>query len=63
MDEDPVGSFDFWPARSGTFSLDPDPDPTCNNGFIKLYSSWEQNKDQNQQIQVQNDRIRIFFFS
>ena len=22
------------------FSLDPDPDPTCNNGFIKLFSSW-----------------------
>ena len=21
------------------FSLDPDPDPTCNNGFIKLFSS------------------------
>ena len=22
------------------FSLDPDPGPTCNNGFIKLFSSW-----------------------
>ena len=21
------------------FSMDPDPDPTCNNGFIKLFSS------------------------
>ena len=37
-DEDPGGSVDFWPAGSGTFSLDPDPDYTCNNGFIKLFS-------------------------
>ena len=38
-DLDPVGSVDFWPAvsGSGTFSTDPDPDPTGNNGFIKLF--------------------------
>ena len=29
-DLDPVESVDFGP---------PDPDPTCNNGFIKLFSS------------------------
>ena len=30
------------------FSLDPDPDldPTCNNGFTKLFSSWT-NMNQN----------------
>ena len=33
-DPDPVGSVDFWPAGSGTFS--PDPDPTCNNGYKKI---------------------------
>ena len=40
-DPDPVGSFDFWPAGSGPdpvlFSADPD--PTCKNGCIKLFSS------------------------
>ena len=34
------GSGDFWPSGPVLFSLDPDPDPTCNNGFIKLFSSW-----------------------
>ena len=37
------GSGDFWPAGSGTFFL-LDPDPTCNNGFIKLFSSWTKYK-------------------
>ena len=33
------------------FSTDPDPDPTCNNGYIKLFSL-EQNINQNHQIQA-----------
>ena len=36
-DPDPVGSGDFWPSGSGTFSTDPD--PNCNDGFIKKISS------------------------
>ena len=39
-DEDPaaVESIYFWPNGFGSinFSLDPDPDPTCNNGFINF---------------------------
>ena len=31
-DPDPVGSVDLWAAGS-------DPDPTFNNGYIKLFSS------------------------
>ena len=30
---------------------DPDPDPTCNNGFIKLFH-FQQNINQKQQIQA-----------
>ena len=26
------------------FSSDSDPDPTCNNGYIKLFSSWTKHK-------------------
>ena len=42
-DDDPDWSVHFWPAGSGfiTFSLDPEPGPTCNNGLIKLFSSWK----------------------
>ena len=29
----------FGPPDPVLFSADPDPDPTCNNGFIKLFSS------------------------
>jgi len=52
-DEDPVGSVDFWPTDPDPllFSFDPDPDPSCNNGFTKLLSS-EQNITQNHQIQA-----------
>ena len=28
------------------FSTDPDPDPTCNNGFIKLFLSWTKYKSE-----------------
>ena len=40
-DEDPdlVGSVDFGPPDPVLFSTDPDQDPTCNNGFIKLFLS------------------------
>ena len=34
---DPVGSVDVWLAGSGSGTLSPDPDPTCNNGFLKLF--------------------------
>ena len=34
-DPDPFRSIDCWPAGSITFS--PDPDPTCNNGYIELF--------------------------
>ena len=37
-DEDPV-IFGLPDPPPVLFSLDPDPDPTCNNGFIKLFSS------------------------
>ena len=37
-DEDPVGSVDFGHPDPLIF-FQPDPDPTCNNGFIKLFSS------------------------
>ena len=30
----------FGPPDPVLFSTDSDPDPTCNNGFIKLFSSW-----------------------
>ena len=30
----------FGPPDPEIFSTDPDPDPTCNNGFIKLFLSW-----------------------
>ena len=30
----------FGPPDPLLFSLDPNPYPTCNNGFIKLFSSW-----------------------
>ena len=36
-DPDPVGFVGFWPDGSDTFSLDPD--PTYNNGRIKLFLS------------------------
>ena len=29
----------FGPPDPVLFSTDPDPDPTCNNGFIKLFLS------------------------
>ena len=32
MDEDPVGSADFWAAGFGFVTFSPDPDPTCNTG-------------------------------
>ena len=38
-DPDPVGSGDFWPAGIGSGTFSTDPDPTCNNGFIKLFIS------------------------
>ena len=37
-DEDPDPVI-FGPPDSVLFSTDPDPDPTCNNGFIKLFLS------------------------
>ena len=48
-DPDPVGSVDFWAAGSGsvTFFTDPDPDPTCNNGYISLFSRKFLNKSEN----------------
>ena len=36
---DPVGSVDFWPAGYGYGTFSADPDPTCNNGFIKSFLS------------------------
>ena len=38
-DEDPDGSVEFGPPHPDPllFSLDPDLDPTCNNGLIKLF--------------------------
>ena len=40
-DEDPdPDPLIFGKPDSVHFSLDPDPDPTCNNGFMKLLSSW-----------------------
>ena len=39
-DEDPVGSGEFWPAGSGSGTFSPNPDPTCNNGLIKLLSKY-----------------------
>ena len=53
-DPNPAGSVDLWPARFGSitfFKNDPDPDPTCNNGYLN-YFHLEQNIDQNQQIQA-----------
>ena len=39
-DEDPDPVIFGTPApRPVLFSTDPDPDPTCNNGFIKLFLS------------------------
>ena len=41
-DPDPVGSVDFGPPDPYPDPLifgRPDPDPTCNNGFIKSFSS------------------------
>ena len=35
-DEDPDPVF-FGPPDPVLFSTDPDPDPTCNNGFMKLF--------------------------
>ena len=43
----------FWPAGSVTFSSDPD--PTCDNGYIKLFSSRKKN---NQQIQAENNCLQ-----
>ena len=37
-DEDPDPVI-FGPPDPVLFSTDPDPDPTCNNGFIKLFLS------------------------
>ena len=37
-DEDP-DQLIFGPPDPVLFSADPDPDPTCNNGFIKLFLS------------------------
>ena len=36
-DPNPVGSGDFWLPDPVIFSKDPD--PTCNNGLIKLFLS------------------------
>ena len=36
-DPDPIGSIDFGPPDPLIFGP-PDPDPTYNNGFIKLFS-------------------------
>ena len=38
------GSLDFWLWKHYFFSLDLYPGPTCNNGFIKLFSSWTKYK-------------------
>ena len=47
----------FGPPDPDLFSLDLDPDPTCNNEFIQLFSSWTKNIYQNQQIQAKNDGL------
>ena len=39
-----VWSGDFWPAGSGNFLTDPD--PSCNNGFIKLFLAWTKYKSE-----------------
>ena len=36
----------FGPPDPVIFSTDPDPDPTCNNGFIKLFLSWKKYKSE-----------------
>ena len=41
----------FGPPDPDPVLFSTDPDPTCNNGFIKLFLS-EQNINQNQQIQA-----------
>ena len=46
-------NFLFFPADPVLYPTDPDPDPTFNNGFIKLFSS-QKNIDQNQPIPPKN---------
>ena len=54
-DLDPFGSVDLLPAGSGSITFfigsGSGPDPTSQNGFIKLIHL-EQNINQNQQIQA-----------
>ena len=38
-DADPVGSVDFGPPDPDPVLFSTDPDPTCNNEFIKLFLS------------------------